>query len=70
MLVDNFLRLDGKSPVAGLYIYLFVFLQYGLPMPIALLRADNNLPPWRSGLKEVKFPLFLLQMIVGKFSRL
>lgn len=22
-------------------------------MPIALLRADNNLPPWRSGLKEV-----------------
>lgn len=34
------------------------FLQYGLQMPIALLRADNNLPPWRPGLKEVNF-LFL-----------
>lgn len=22
-------------------------------MPIGLLRADNNLPPWRSGLNEV-----------------
>jgi hypothetical protein len=22
-------------------------------MPVALLRADNNLPPWRPGLKEV-----------------
>lgn len=30
-------------------------LQYGLPMPLALLRADNNLPPWRLGLKEVIF---------------
>lgn len=29
------------------------FLQYGLPMPITLLRADNNLPPWRPELKEV-----------------
>lgn len=28
-------------------------LQYHLPMPISLLRADNNLPPWRPGLKEV-----------------
>ncbi|KAF9610233.1 hypothetical protein IFM89_021426 [Coptis chinensis] len=26
---------------------------YGLPMPVSLLRADNNLPPWRPGLKEV-----------------
>ncbi|KAF9612405.1 hypothetical protein IFM89_039401 [Coptis chinensis] len=25
---------------------------YGLPMPVSLLRADNNLPPWRPGLKE------------------
>lgn len=32
---------------------LIVFFQYGLPMPISLLRADNNLPPWRPGLKEV-----------------
>lgn len=30
-------------------------LQYHLPMPISLLRADNNLPPWRPGLKEVIF---------------
>lgn len=36
-----------------LYLILLVFLQYGLPMPVALLRADNNLPPWRPGLKEV-----------------
>lgn len=28
-------------------------MQYGLPMPVGLLRADNNLPPWRPGLKEV-----------------
>lgn len=33
-------------------IRLFI-LQYGLTMPVGLLRADNNLPPWRSGLKEV-----------------
>lgn len=24
-------------------------------MPVSLLRADNNLPPWRAGLKEVTF---------------
>lgn len=33
--------------------YSFVVVQYGLPMPVSLLRADNNLPPWRAGLKEV-----------------
>jgi hypothetical protein len=27
--------------------------QYKLPEPLCLLRADNNLPPWRPGLKEV-----------------
>lgn len=27
-------------------------------MPISLLRADNNLPPWRPGLKEVPSNLF------------
>ncbi|KAG1369992.1 tRNA (guanine(10)-N2)-methyltransferase [Cocos nucifera] len=26
---------------------------YNLPMPISLLRADNNLPPWHPGLREV-----------------
>lgn len=36
-----------------LYLPVDVALQYGLQMPISLLRADNNLPPWRSGLKEV-----------------
>ena len=34
------------------------YLQYGLPDPISLLRADNNLPPWRAGLKEVPCLLF------------
>ena len=27
--------------------------QYKLPEPLCLLRADNNLPPWRPGSKEV-----------------
>lgn len=34
-------------------VLVLIFLQYGLQMPIGLLRADNNLPPWRPGLKEV-----------------
>lgn len=29
-------------------------------MPVGLLRADNNLPPWRPGLKEVLVK-FLIQ---------
>lgn len=31
-------------------------------MPVALLRMDNNVPPWRSGLKEVMLshPVLLL----------
>ncbi|CAN4084761.1 unnamed protein product [Withania somnifera] len=41
---------DGRGPDCNVWSN---FKQYGLPMPIALLRADNNLPPWRSGLKEV-----------------
>ncbi|KAL6139270.1 hypothetical protein ACLB2K_064547 [Fragaria x ananassa] len=41
---------DGKGPDCNVWSN---FKQYGLPMPIALLRADNNLPPWRYGLKEV-----------------
>lgn len=44
-----------------LYLLVHNLLQYGLPMPIALLRADNNLPPWRSGLKEV-LSLFWVQV--------
>ncbi|GAV81141.1 UPF0020 domain-containing protein [Cephalotus follicularis] len=43
---------DGRGPDCNVWSN---FKQYGLPMPIALLRADNNLPPWRPGLKEVVF---------------
>lgn len=38
-------------------------MQYGLPMPVALLRMDNNLPPWRSGLKEVLLFLSVLLLL-------
>ncbi|EPS68017.1 hypothetical protein M569_06748 [Genlisea aurea] len=41
---------DGRGPDCNVWSN---FEQYGLPPPVALLRADNNLPPWRSGLKEV-----------------
>ncbi|PHU05016.1 hypothetical protein BC332_25838 [Capsicum chinense] len=41
---------DGRGPDRNVWSN---FKQYGLPMPIALLRADNNLPLWRLGLKEV-----------------
>ncbi|PIA47671.1 hypothetical protein AQUCO_01400347v1 [Aquilegia coerulea] len=41
---------DGRGPECNVWSN---FKQYGLPMPVSLLRADNNLPPWRPGLKEV-----------------
>lgn len=41
---------DGRGPDCNVWSN---FKQYGLPMPVSLLRADNNLPPWRSGLKEM-----------------
>lgn len=41
---------DGRGPDTNVWSN---FKQYGLQMPIGLLRADNNLPPWRPGLKEV-----------------
>ncbi|XP_076960412.1 uncharacterized protein LOC143636794 [Bidens hawaiensis] len=41
---------DGRGPNCNVWSN---FKQYGLQMPISLLRADNNLPPWRPGLKEV-----------------
>ncbi|MQL85975.1 hypothetical protein Taro_018500 [Colocasia esculenta] len=41
---------DGRGPDCNVWSN---FNQYGLPMPISLLRADNNLPPWRQGLGEV-----------------
>lgn len=40
---------DGKGPDRNVWSN---FKQYGLPMP-SLIRADNNLPAWRPGLKEV-----------------
>ncbi|CBI20041.3 unnamed protein product, partial [Vitis vinifera] len=41
---------DGRGPDCNVWSN---FKQYHLPMPISLLRADNNLTPWRPGLKEV-----------------
>lgn len=41
---------DGRGPDCNVWSN---FEQYGLPMPLSLMRSDNNLPPWRSGLKEV-----------------
>ncbi|KAG7626655.1 putative tRNA (guanine(10)-N(2))-methyltransferase [Arabidopsis thaliana] len=41
---------DGRGPDCNVWSN---FKQYGLPMPVALLRMDNNVPPWRSGLKEI-----------------
>ncbi|XP_010546056.1 PREDICTED: tRNA (guanine(10)-N2)-methyltransferase homolog [Tarenaya hassleriana] len=41
---------DGRGPDCNVWSN---FKQYGLPMPVALLRMDNNLPPWRPGLKEI-----------------
>ncbi|XP_052194151.1 uncharacterized protein LOC127802402 [Diospyros lotus] len=41
---------DGRGPDCNVWSN---FKQYGLQMPLGLLRADNNLPPWRPGLKEV-----------------
>ncbi|KAK0591191.1 hypothetical protein LWI29_036708 [Acer saccharum] len=41
---------DGRGPDCNVWSN---FKQYGLPAPVALLRADNNLPPWRPSLKEV-----------------
>ncbi|KAF8405852.1 hypothetical protein HHK36_007929 [Tetracentron sinense] len=52
--------LSGANELLAWLIY-SCLLQYGLPMPISLLRADNNLPPWRPGLEEViSCPLLLV----------
>lgn len=49
-----------------IYDFYHVIMQYGLPSPLGLLRADNNLPPWRPGLKEVTS--CSLQLIFGAYS--
>ncbi|TVU29699.1 hypothetical protein EJB05_21278 [Eragrostis curvula] len=41
---------DGRGPDCNVWSN---FEQYKLPAPLSLLRADNNLPPWRPGLKEI-----------------
>ncbi|KAG2659061.1 hypothetical protein PVAP13_1KG336900 [Panicum virgatum] len=41
---------DGRGPDCNVWSN---FEQYKLPEPLCLLRADNNLPPWRPGLKEM-----------------
>lgn len=41
---------DGRGPHCNVWSN---FKQYELPMPISLIRADNNLPPWREDLQEV-----------------
>ncbi|KAG0493195.1 hypothetical protein HPP92_004189 [Vanilla planifolia] len=41
---------DGRGPDCNIWSN---FEQYALPQPLSLLRSDNNLPPWRAGLKEV-----------------
>eukprot|EP01018_Ginkgo_biloba_P019233 Gb_06194 [translate_table: standard] len=41
---------DGRGPECNVWSN---FKQYNLPMPVSLIRADNNLPPWRPGLEEV-----------------
>ncbi|KAL3693576.1 hypothetical protein R1sor_007227 [Riccia sorocarpa] len=41
---------DGKGPDKNVWSN---FKQYDLTPPIGLIRADNNVPPWRSNLSEV-----------------
>uniref|UniRef100_A0A0E0CLY9 tRNA (guanine(10)-N(2))-methyltransferase n=1 Tax=Oryza meridionalis TaxID=40149 RepID=A0A0E0CLY9_9ORYZ len=41
---------DGRGPDCNIWSN---FEQYKLPEPLCVLRADNNVPPWRPGLKEV-----------------
>lgn len=45
------------------FLHLLSVMQYGLPTPVALLRMDNNVPPWRSGLKEVMLSLSVLSLL-------
>ncbi|KAL5208467.1 hypothetical protein ABZP36_032902 [Zizania latifolia] len=41
---------DGRGPDCNIWSN---FEQYKLPEPLCVLRADNNVPPWRPGLKEI-----------------
>lgn len=60
--VGNFESLFGSELHESVLIAFcfYVFMQYGLPMPIGLLRADNNLPSWRPDLKEVSLGRFFI----------
>ncbi|KAG8061196.1 hypothetical protein GUJ93_ZPchr0003g16917 [Zizania palustris] len=48
--IDIRVVLDGHGPDCNIWSN---FEQYKLPEPLCVLRADNNVPPWRSGLKEI-----------------
>eukprot|EP00850_Spirogloea_muscicola_P008336 SM000044S15983 [mRNA] locus=s44:346557:354690:- [translate_table: standard] len=48
--IDIRILRDGKGPDRNVWAN---FEQYGLPLPLTLLRADNNSPPWRPDLREV-----------------
>nr|ATG70641.1 ATTRM11 [Juniperus phoenicea] len=41
---------NGRGPDCNVWSN---FKQYDLPLPISLIRADNNLPPWRGDLQEI-----------------
>jgi len=41
---------DGRGPNCNVWSN---FKQYNLHLPVSLIRADNNLPPWRRDLQEV-----------------
>lgn len=41
---------DGRGPDCNVWSN---FKQYNLPLPVGLVRADNNSPPWRLSLEEV-----------------
>ncbi|KAG8060784.1 hypothetical protein GUJ93_ZPchr0002g24809 [Zizania palustris] len=48
--IDIRVVLDGHGPDCNIWSN---FEQYKLLEPLCVLRADNNVPPWRSGLKEI-----------------
>ncbi|KAG8077161.1 hypothetical protein GUJ93_ZPchr0006g46152 [Zizania palustris] len=49
--IDIRVVLDGHGPDYNIWSN---FEQYKLSEPLCVLRADNNVPPWRSGLKELR----------------
>ncbi|KAH0434501.1 hypothetical protein IEQ34_026805 [Dendrobium chrysotoxum] len=56
---------DGRGPDCNVWSN---FEQYGLPKPLSLMRSDNNLPPWRSGLREVRLSYNLSDDLLMKYQ--